>query len=100
MARKQNCWEFKKCGREFLGAKVDELGICPAATENRLNGAHGGVDAGRACWVVVETFCDDKVQGTFSRKSTTCQDCDFYKLVVDEEFPYFEYPPSLLAKLK
>lgn len=30
-----NCWEYFKCGREPGGSKVDELGVCPAATEER-----------------------------------------------------------------
>ena len=35
---KLNCWEVKKCGREPEGAKVAELGECPASTENKLHG--------------------------------------------------------------
>ncbi|MFH1294085.1 MAG: two-CW domain-containing protein [Pseudomonadota bacterium] len=27
---KTNCWEHKKCGRKVGGAKVQELGVCPA----------------------------------------------------------------------
>ena len=30
-----NCWEVKKCGREPGGAKVAELGVCPASTGNK-----------------------------------------------------------------
>lgn len=50
--KKINCWEFKKCGRESGGAHAYDFGVCPAATEKRLNGTHGGKNAGRACWVV------------------------------------------------
>jgi hypothetical protein len=30
-AKKLNCWEVKKCGREPGGVKVKELGVCPAS---------------------------------------------------------------------
>ncbi|MEW6110309.1 MAG: two-CW domain-containing protein, partial [Nitrospirota bacterium] len=33
-----NCWEFFRCGREIGGAKVSELGVCPAATDNSADG--------------------------------------------------------------
>lgn len=49
---KKNCWEFKNCGREFGGIKARELGVCPASTDERLNGIHNGENAGRSCWVV------------------------------------------------
>lgn len=38
MGRRQNCWEFKKCGREPGGAKASELGVCPAATDASSDG--------------------------------------------------------------
>ena len=82
-----NCWEFKGCGRESGGARASESGICPTTTELTLNGAHGGINAGRACWVVAGTFCDSLVQGTFAREINTCEQCDFYRLVKKED-PY------------
>ena len=96
---KMNCWEFEKCGREPGGAKVKELGICPSATERKLDGVHGGKNAGRACWVVGGTLCGAKVQGTFAHKLTNCQKCDFYKHVKSEERMGFTLSPMLLAKL-
>ena len=33
---KKNCWEYKKCGREVGGAKVKDLGVCPAATNSKF----------------------------------------------------------------
>ncbi|MEZ5360218.1 MAG: hypothetical protein R3F48_15480 [Candidatus Zixiibacteriota bacterium] len=62
-----NCWEFKKCGREKGGAKVAELGICPAYPNN-----------GNACARVVGTFCGGKVQGSFASKLADCMQCEFY----------------------
>jgi len=97
---KKNCWEFKKCGREPGGEKVRELGVCPAATEQRMDGVHGGKNAGRCCWVVAGTLCGGQVQGTFAKKFQNCQECEFYKLVKEEEGARFVLTANLLAKLK
>ena len=80
-----NCWEFKKCGREPGGAKVSELGVCPAATEKKVNLVHNGKNAGRVCWMVAGTLCGGKVQGTFAAKFSNCMNCEFYQLVMSEE---------------
>lgn len=82
---KTNCWEFKKCGREPGGAKAVELGICPASTEAKVNGLHGGKNAGRVCWVVAGTLCGGKVLGTHAEKEKNCVKCDFYNLIWKEE---------------
>ncbi|MBI5632491.1 MAG: hypothetical protein HZA15_03320 [Nitrospirae bacterium] len=84
-ARKLNCWEFKKCGRELGGVKTFELGVCPATTNLRLDNVHGGKSAGRGCWVVAGTLCGGVVHGTFSQKYRTCGQCDFYEYVKTEE---------------
>ena len=82
---KSNCWEYKKCGREPGGEKVDELGVCIAATETKANGTHGGVNGGRACWAIAGTLCEGEVQGSYARKFQDCMLCDFYKKVMEEE---------------
>jgi len=80
--KKVNCWEFKKCGREPGGSRA-ELGVCPSATMEKLNGTHGGINSGRACWVVAGTMCSGEVQGVFAKKYENCEKCDFYKLVIE-----------------
>lgn len=85
--KKLNCWEFKKCGREPGGQKADELGVCPAATEQGLDNAHGGKNAGRACWVVAGSLCGGKVQGTYAKKLLNCWRCEFMNSVRVEEEP-------------
>jgi len=82
---KQNCWEFKKCGRQPGGEKTDELGVCPASIEERVNGANSGKNGGRACWPLVGTLCGGKVQGTFAQKISNCMKCEFYQQVGQEE---------------
>jgi hypothetical protein len=97
MAKKKgiNCWEFKNCGREPEGVHVHSLGVCPVTTEIRLDGLHGGSNAGRACWFVVGTLCNGAVQGTYAKKYTSCAYCDFYRKVKEEE--YFR-SPALVGK--
>ncbi len=97
---KQNCWEYKKCGREPGGAKAKELGICPAAVENRLDATNSGKNGGRACWAITGTLCGGKVQGTFASKLGNCLQCEFYKLVGGEEGPGLQTSKHILAKLQ
>jgi hypothetical protein len=97
---KVNCWEFKKCGRQPQGHKVRELGLCPATAEEKLDGVHDGVNAGRACWAVAGTMCGGRVQGTFAQKFGNCKACDFYLAVKGEEYPNFMLSVVLLGKLQ
>ena len=100
MQKKKNCWEVKKCGREPEGAKVHESGVCPSAVESKLDGTHGGRNAGRACWVVAGTLCGGVVQGTFAKKYENCEKCDFFAQVIKEEDDQIIFSPVLLKKLK
>lgn len=83
--RKLNCWEFKKCGRELGGENAFALGVCPAATDVRMDNVHEGTNAGRVCWAVAGTLCGGAAQGTFAQKYRTCGQCDFYESVKSEE---------------
>ncbi len=70
-----------QCGREPGGCRADDLGVCPAADNPVFNGLHQGKNAGRACWLVAGTFCNNKVQGSFARKKESCKNCEFYKKI-------------------
>ena len=98
--QKKNCWEVKNCGREAGGANEKDLGICPAAVEIRLDGTHSGKNAGRTCWVLAGTLCQGEVQGTFAQKYRSCEVCDFYRQVKQEEGPRFVLSAVLLSMLK
>jgi tRNA A-37 threonylcarbamoyl transferase component Bud32 len=74
-----------KCERQTGGDKVAELGICPAASDFSYDGIYSGKCGGRICWAVAGTFCGGRAQGTFADKRGTCLNCDFYKLVQQEE---------------
>ena len=84
---KLNCWEHKKCGRQPGGAKAQELGVCPVTTYQELNGAHGGKNAGRACWAIAGSLCGGKIQGTYAQKLHNCWRCEFMNAVKKEEEP-------------
>jgi signal transduction histidine kinase len=74
--KKENCWEFNKCGVENIeGAAVLR---CPAYP-----------NYGRICWAVAGSFCGKKVicfpSGAISRKLGDCRKCEFYKRVVERK---------------
>ncbi len=85
---KTNCWQHKKCGREPGGAKADTEGICPAAVGNVFDTFNNGINAGRSCWLVAGTFCDNEIMGTFAEKIDTCKNCSFYQKVQKEEHSF------------
>ena len=92
--KKLNCWEVKNCGRPSAG------GECPVIQETRLHGVHGGMRAGRACWVIAGTLCGGQEQGTFASKYHNCEKCDFYRQVRLEEGPRYELSILLLKRLE
>jgi len=83
--KKQNCWEYMKCGRQPGGDNAGELGVCPAADDRSYDGINCGRNAGRFCWAVAGTFCGGKVQGTFADKRESCLSCGFFNKVRAEE---------------
>ncbi len=83
--KKVNCWEFMRCGREPGGVNASELGVCPAAICKEADGIHGGINAGRCCWVVAGTFCKGDIQGSFAKKIHDCLACPFHCNVINEE---------------
>jgi len=97
---KLNCWEFKKCGRQPQGFHVHDLGVCPAAVEERLDGIHDGTNAGRSCWVVSGTYCKGEVQGSYAKKMGSCEQCDFYQHVWSDEGARFQLSIILLNKIR
>jgi hypothetical protein len=97
--RKLNCWEWKRCGRQPGGEYTSEFGVCPAATESRLDGAHGGANGGRACWVVAGTLCRGFVEGDYAKKLPSCLVCDFYGTVRKQEGEDWIWANSLLKNL-
>ena len=85
MTAKANCWEFMSCGREPGGSAANELGACPAATDESADGINGGHNGGRLCWAIAGTFCGGKVQGSQAAKRQSCLTCEFFERVTREE---------------
>lgn len=95
---KRNCWEFMRCGK---GANVPDGGLqCPAYTEQRLHSVHGGINAGRACWVVNDTKCEGILQGTFQSTYRSCSTCAFYLAVRAEEGDQYQISMTLMDMLR
>jgi hypothetical protein len=86
-SRKINCWEFNGSNQT--------CNDCPVTAEERLDGVHGGTNAGRACWVVVGTRCNGESSGTFAQKYDQCHECAFYKTVAKEEGSQFIFSAVL-----
>ena len=95
----QNCWEYKRCGRQPGGLKTNELGVCPAATEVRVDGVNHGKNAGRCCWVIAGTLCKGEKQGLFAQKLTNCIACDFYQHAATEEGSFAAKSREILKRL-
>jgi len=85
MLEKQNCWEYKVCGREPGGFEVESYGICSASTRAEVDGLNDGKNGGRICWAVAGTFINGKVTGKYAGDKFSCINCDFFKLVSEEQ---------------
>ena len=79
VSKKQNCWEYMKCGREPGGEKVTELGICRTVDEEFFKGVNDGKNGGRICFAIAGTFSNGVVYGSFAKKLASCKDCCFFK---------------------
>ena len=83
--RRQNCWEFVRCGRGPGGDRVDSLGPCPASTEVSADGVNGGTNGGRVCWAISGTFCGRQVCGSEAVRFVSCFSCAFFSRVLQDE---------------
>jgi CheY-like chemotaxis protein len=94
---KLNCWEFHGCDVEPLSDYVIDYRVCAATWTEELHGVHGGKNAGRACWAVVGSMsCGDREN--ICLHAVTCEECDFYKAVMEEEGDNF-VPAEVLREM-
>ncbi|MBU0482161.1 MAG: hypothetical protein KKG47_13780 [Proteobacteria bacterium] len=98
--RKLNCWEYHQCGRGPGQVEVSGLAGCPVGSETSTNAMNEGTMGGRVCWAIGGSFCSGEKQGTFASKIINCQDCDFYKLVHEEQGQYSESINSILGRMR
>ena len=96
---KKNCWEYLKCGRQPGGQKAGELGVCPAATQTKLNGVNDGINGGRSCWAIAGTLCKGKTQGYYAQKLGDCLRCEFYASVRQDQGGSLVTTKDILNKL-
>ncbi len=87
----KNCWEVIHCGREVGGANCVSLGVCPTATDERLDGINGGCNGGRVCWTVPGTQVHWGAPSYSAPKALNCLNCSFLHLVESEEGPRFSF---------
>ncbi|MFZ5572145.1 MAG: protein kinase domain-containing protein [Thermodesulfobacteriota bacterium] len=80
-----NCWEYKRCRREPGGDLAATAGVCPAAADGSFDGLNRGKNAGRICWAVSGTVCDQRTDGDFRQKREACGNCTFFQRVQAEE---------------
>jgi len=85
MARRMNCWEFMKCGRELNGERAKESGVCPAASYPYADGLNGGTNGGRICWIIVGSYSCHTGKTSLSQRNVLCFDCEFHRKVLSEE---------------
>lgn len=95
--QKTNCWEYNNCGRQPGGSNEKTLGVCPTTKENRLNGVHGGMNGGRACWAIVGSFSSGEMQCTLAIKLGSCITCNFYNMVKQHELMRYKSTPEILG---
>jgi len=82
---RSNCWEFTSCGREPGGKAVDAHGICSAAVNKSYNGANHGFNAGRCCWRAAGTLYGGHCECALLQELGSCDKCEFFQLVKQEE---------------
>ena len=87
----KNCWEVIHCGREVGGANSTVLGVCPVATDHRLDGVNCGLNGGRACWTVPGTHINWGEPATGALKAVSCLNCSFLRQVEKEEGDRFSF---------
>jgi hypothetical protein len=85
MAKKMNCWEHMKCGREPGGVRTGDLGECLAAVYKSINGVNGGINGGRLCWAIVGIYSFIDTKGSSSHAAHNCYKCEFHRKVITEE---------------
>jgi len=95
----RNCWEVIHCGRETDGANSAVLGVCPTATDRRLDGINRGCNGGRACWTIPGTQIYWGEPTTGIPKAVSCLNCAFLQQVESEEGDRFAFLTEAAGRL-
>lgn len=74
-----------KCGRGPSDSGNGQSRVCPVAEKVLADGANGGANGGRICWIIAETCDDGAVQCSALHRKTSCFSCEFrYKVMAEE----------------
>jgi len=96
---KLNCWEYSKCGYGPDGVNSLKKGMCcPVATSGIHDGINHGKNAGRFCWTMSGTFCNEVAGQPTCFKLCDCIRCPFMAKVIEEEERNFLLNPQQVAK--
>lgn len=85
-----NCWQFMGCkfNNNFINIRMlnnNDSETCPVLFNEKYNGINNGLNAGRICWLVLNTRCYGYLQKDYCQKIMICSTCEFYNLVKEEE---------------
>jgi len=81
-----NCWEIKECGRDDPNGRNP----CPVVLSHNSHGTNHGKNAGRYCWRIAGTYCNEECQGLFADKVEDCSRCDVFSRILREEGASFQ----------
>ncbi len=74
-----------ECGREPKGIEDRMYDTCSVPTFTEADGLNDGKNGGRICWAIAGTFGNGNVTGKYACEKFSCANCDFFKLVSDEQ---------------
>ncbi|MEI6055883.1 MAG: hypothetical protein WCR55_07470 [Lentisphaerota bacterium] len=88
----ENCWEYRKCGRELGGNHTAKKGVCPVAAFKQANGLWGGINGGRVCCRISKALDLDNDESrrlslldkAIDKNANRCEGCNFYEILNDE----------------
>ena len=83
--KKLNCWEFMKCGKGPSGNGNGKCAVCPVAANSLADGANGGINGGRICWIIAEAYSNGEVKCSKLHRDSSCFSCRFrYRVMLEE----------------
>ena len=88
-----------KCGYGPGEELAEEFGVCPVASITSLDGTHGGMNAGRCCWMIKGTHCFNETQGSVIGKIEICKECEVYRQIKIQESQNFKDFEDLIKLL-
>jgi len=87
MNKKDNCWDYMKCGKGPDENGKNKFIMCPVVFHEAANGLNGGVNGGRLCWLVASKKKYGEMKHLNQKRTDPCFFCEFhYKVMAEEGF--------------